>query len=140
MALSNAAKTSLFNLIFGKTTSNSLMTNCYLGLSTTAPTDGAGSGFTEPASNTGYARALLGNAQSAVTQLMEVTNVYTAQNKSIIYFPEALSSWGTITHWGLFSAATGGNPLFYGPLSAAVEVPPNYVPLFRVGAFTMTIT
>jgi hypothetical protein len=38
-------------------------------------------------------------------------------NANDITFPEATGSWGTITHFALFDAATGGNMLAYGALS-----------------------
>lgn len=37
-------------------------------------------------------------------------------NSNEVVFPTATSDWGTITHVGFRSAATGGNLLFYGPL------------------------
>jgi hypothetical protein len=138
MALTNTAKANLFKMIFGQSSSNTLLGTCYLGLSTTEPaTDG--SNFTEPASSTGYARSLLGQSSTPNTYLMGTTTSFTEENTSIIYFPEATSTWGTVTHWGLFTSQSGGTPLFYGELTTPVEVPANYVPLFRTQAFTMTI-
>lgn len=114
-----------------------ILFRCYMGLSTTTPSSD-GSNFTEPDAAAGYARALIGIDGQSGTQLMEVEGA-SAANDQIIFFPEATSTWGTVTYFGLFSAASGGVPLIYGALSSSVSVPANYVPLFRVGSFTLSL-
>lgn len=121
---------------FSIKTSNAILNNYvktkYMGLFSAAPSEGTnGVTFTELNGN-GYARAALslamGNAENrAIT------------NAEIIYFPEAEANWGTATHFGIFDAKTGGEPIIYGALDAPVTVPINYVPLFRVGQFNLTL-
>ena len=60
-------------------------------------------------------------------------------NKQIIYFPEATADWGTVTHFGLFTSATGGTPFLWGALSDPVNIPSGYVPLFRAGKLSIGI-
>ena len=60
-------------------------------------------------------------------------------NTDIIFFPEATGSWGTITHFGLFTQASGGQLIVYGALTSPITVSANYVPLFRAGNFTLTL-
>lgn len=117
---------------------NGPLPTCYLALSTTPP-NAAGGNFTEPPGSTGYARTLLGTYNSPSTFIMSAPSGGTTTNTDIIFFPEATASWGSITHFGLFDAKTGGNLMVYGQLSAPVTVPANYVPLFRAGYFTMSI-
>lgn len=94
----------------------------YLALSTADPTD-AGSGMAEPSGN-GYARqAITFGAASArrVTQSATVT------------FPQATGAWGTITHWAIFSASTGGNMLAHGAFSASKSVVSGNTPSVASG-------
>lgn len=111
---------------------NSYVKPKYMGLFTAAPTDSsAGVTFTE-ISGAGYARANL-SVPMANAENRAITNA------EIIYFPEAEANWGTATHFGIFDAKTGGEPIIYGALDAPVTVPVNYVPLFRVGQFNLTL-
>lgn len=80
----------------------------YMALFTSYPTD-AGTG-TEVSGN-GYARV-------DVTALWAAASGGQKKNSGAINFPAASGSWGTITHWALFTASSGGNMLFYGELSA----------------------
>ena len=130
-----ATGTTILSAMLGKLNYATIAPTCYLGLSTATPSSD-GSGFSEPGN--GYARSLIGNYQTSATQKMTVTG-NSATNSEIIFFNEATASWGTITHWGIFSAATGGTPLVWGALTTSVSVPGNYVPLFRVNNFTLTL-
>lgn len=137
MAFTEAGSTAVLNGLVGKAY-NVPLSNSYLALSSTAP--GAdGSGFTEPAATTGYARAVIGLQSQSATQVMDTPAGGVTQNKDIIFFPEASASWGTLTHFGLFTAASGGTLILYGTLSEPITVAANYVPLFRVGNFSLTL-
>ena len=137
MAFTNSGSASILNGLIGKGASVPL-SNCYLGLSSTVPT-GDGTNFTEPPSASGYARAIIGLQNQVATQVMDLPSGGVTQNKDIIFFPEASASWGTLTHFGLFSAPTGGTLVLYGALSEPITVAANYVPLFRVGNFSLTL-
>lgn len=122
-----------------KNTSGSTTSYYYIGLSTTTPKED-GSNFTEPSIPDGtvddegepitvneYQRVslegVMGSASNAIIK-----------NSAIIFFNEAEHyGWGKITHFGIFTSKTGGTPIFYGELSAAVEIPKNYIPIFRAG-------
>lgn len=99
----------------------------YIGLSTTTP-DANGGNFTEPQSPTEYKRVSLDNKMGTASNAI-------IKNTDIIFFPEAENSgWGTITHFGIFTAKTGGGtPIFWGELSSPVQIPQNYIPIFRAG-------
>lgn len=113
---------------------NSNVKGKYMGLFSSAPTDSQTDGvtFTE-LDGTGYARALL-STPIANAENRSITN------EEIIYFPEAESNWGTATHFGIFPSKEGGVPIIYGALESAVTIQTNYVPLFRVGQFRLTLT
>lgn len=122
---------------FSVKTANTILNNYvkskYLGLLTTAPTESASGVTFQEISGTGYARAAL-----SIPMANAANRAIT--NSEIIYFPEAESNWGTATYFGIFDAKTGGEPIIYGELDAPVTVPVNYVPLFRVGQFNLTLT
>lgn len=61
-------------------------------------------------------------------------------NSNQVEFPEPTGPWGTITHFGLKDAATGGNLLFYGELSAAVTIGPGQQLIFRAGDIQIEAT
>lgn len=117
--------------------SGSSTTYGYIGLSTTTP-DENGNNFTEPALPSG----VTGDDSSAITvneykrvslkDMMDTPSDGIVRNKDIIFFPEAEHyGWGQITHFGIFTAASGGKPIFWGALSSPVQIPKNYIPIFR---------
>lgn len=121
--------------VFGSKTSPGIPSKYYLGLSTTTPTI-AGGNVTEPAANLGYARVeltSLGQPSSGV-----ITNT------QMIDFPESTASWGTVTHFVVYDAATGGNLLMFGaltdsqghPAPRTVEI--DTVMAVRSGALALT--
>jgi len=138
MIVTNVAN-NILKCLFGQQSSVSLASTCYIGLSTTTP-DSDGSNFTEPASTTGYLRSLLGNSSNSVTYLMATPSDGSTKNNNIIFFPEATEGWGTVTHFGIFSAKTGGTPIFWGALTASVAVPTGYIPIFRVGSLSVSLS
>lgn len=95
--------------VFKTKTNPAIPAAYYLGLSTTAPS-ADGSNVTE-VSGGSYARiALAGNLSLSANSSGVVTN-----NKAIS-FPESTASWGTVTHFLIYDAQTGGNLLMYGAL------------------------
>ncbi|MBR3891428.1 MAG: hypothetical protein IKJ30_05100 [Bacilli bacterium] len=108
-------------------------------MSTTTP-DAAGSNFSEPSSSSGYARVMLGTQGQSNTYVMDAAvNGSICNTSNIIFFPEATASWGTVTHFGLFSSKTGGTPILWGALSSSISIPSGYIPIFRAGALTVSL-
>lgn len=102
-----------------------------IGLSTTTP-NSDGSNFTEPNPVLGYERTRFNDSYYSEIK-GQISN-----GKGIIFFNETLGSWGTVTHFGLFTQKEGGAPFFYGELiddsgnPTTVPIPAaNYVPIFR---------
>jgi hypothetical protein len=93
--------------IFGK--ANYYPPTIYVALSTAEPLDDA-SGLAEPAGGA-YARV-----QTSASD-WNAASSGSLDNASDIIFPQAAGNWGTITHFALLDAATGGNMLLYGTLS-----------------------
>ena len=93
--------------VFKTKTSPAIPTTYYLGLSKTAP-NADGTGVSEM-SGGAYARVSLASKLSA-------PNNGVVTNNKAISFPESTASWGTVTHFLIYDAQTGGNLLMYGAL------------------------
>ena len=106
--------------------STSAPSNVYVSLWTSDPTD-AGSG--NELSGSAYARqAITWSAASGGA----------IANAAITDFHTATGSWGTITHFGISDAASSGNLLFHGALSASKAIGTGDI--FRIAAAGITIT
>lgn len=111
----------------------------YVALSTAAYSDAAtGSSMTEvSASSTGYARvAVTNNATNwpAATGSSPATK----QNGTAITFPTATASWGTITSFYIVDAASGGNVLYGGDLTATKSIAAGDTATFAAASITVT--
>ena len=105
-----------------------LTTTAYVSLHTADPLDAGGSEVTGGA----YAR------QGPITFANAGNNPTVSSNSSIITFPAATANWGTVTHFGIWSAVTAGT--FRG--SGAVTTPKavNNGDTARFAANALTIT
>lgn len=124
MSLSNTFETTTLQWLFTNT-SVTRPTSWHLALYTVAPGEG-GSG-TE-CSGTAYARQSFTMTVSGDT----------ATNAANIEYAVAGSSWGTLVAVGVFDAATSGNLIAYGNLTATKTIDTGDV--FRVPAGDLDIT
>ena len=140
--------------------STSFKTRWWLGFFTAAPTVDANGNVTSYSEPTGgdYARQELteiglieqkvlvwdptgttptvSDAETRKVAMVSNTN----ENIMFPYTGESGSGYGgSITHFGLFTSASGGTPLFYGPLEASVSVPANVLPIVLKGKFKVTL-
>ena len=99
----------------------------HVALFTAAPGE-AGGGTELSTSGTAYAR------QSATFTV----SGNLATNGSAIEYAVATSNWGTVTHVGIFDAASGGNLLAYAPLATSKSIGQGDV--FRIPAGDLDIT
>jgi hypothetical protein len=97
--------------------------NTYVALLTTAPTDRAGTSAVE-VSGGAYARQAIASSgwSSISTSGTGTTTIYQISNSSVINFPTATASWGTVVGIALYDALTLGNLLAYGDLTSSVAV------------------
>ena len=103
----------------------------YVGLSTADPGDD-GTGLSEPSGN-GYARV----ATSAAD--WNSASGGSLDNADAIDFAEATGDWGTITHFGLFDAATGGNVLAHGALTLSKTISNGDTARFATGDLDVSL-
>lgn len=121
--------TYLQNAIINATLRNTSYTSpaaVYVALSTTTIT--AGGSITE-VSGGSYAR-------QAVT-LASPSSGATSNNANVV-FPTATGSWGTITDIGVYDAATGGNLLYFTPLTVSKTITSGDI--FQISTGNLTVS
>jgi hypothetical protein len=123
MAATRKGEVIALNALFGVTR--------YIGAFTTA-TNNAGGG-TE-ASGGSYARATL----LAMTVTEGTSNPSEATNGADVLWPEATASWGTITHVGVYTAASGGDMIAHAALTEAKAIGVGDVLRFLAGQLKFT--
>lgn len=107
----------------------------YVGLFTAAPSDSGGG--TE-VSGGSYARVQRDPSDANWTGASSTTGV--TDNAAAITFPAPTADWGTVTHWGIFDASSGGNLLVHGALTTPQTVTNGgSAPSFAAGALVVTI-
>jgi hypothetical protein len=111
---------------FTGTTSTSAPAAVYLGLSTASMNDDDSG--TE-LSGSGYARQAITFAAAASASI--ATN-------AAAEFPAATGSWGTVSHWAIYDASTGGNQLFNGSFATAKTISTGDILKVASGALTIT--
>lgn len=126
MSLSNTFETHTLNYLF-TSTSVTRPTAWYVALFTSNPAEDA-SGTEVSTSGTAYAR------QSASFTV----SGNTASNSAAIEFPTATASYGTVTHIGVFDAASAGNLIAYAALTTSKAIDTGDV--LRVPASDLDIT
>lgn len=132
-ALTNYTENNLINHIF-RTASFAKPSTLYIGLITTL-TDGEAGTVTEVTGGS-YARI----ARNPLDANWDVTTTTgTTANTASIQFPAATADWGTVTSFGIWDAATGGNLLIYSALTNARTITNGTTPSFGAGALTFQI-
>lgn len=140
--LNTTIRNNILNALYGRfgsggtnliPTSNS----CYLGFSTVAPTISAAgecTAFSEPAASTGYKRLKVTmDAASGGSITNASTNLtWDAPNEG--------QQFGSATHIGLFSAATGGLPIMVIELTSPVTLGLKNTLILYKGKLTSTLT
>ena len=117
-------------------------TTLYVGLLTAAPSDSGGG--TE-VSGGSYARVAVtsslanwaGTQTAGSTVASSGTGGQTSNNAAIT-FPTPAATWGTVTHFGIYDASSGGNLLFWGALTISKTI--NQADTVTFPAASLSIT
>ena len=125
MSFTNFLETEILDHVFAGAAYTAPSTK-YLALFT-AISDGEAGSVTEISGNA-YAR------QSVAF----TTSGNTTSNNAAVEFPTATGSWGTVTHVGVYDAASSGNLMAYATLSASKAIDTGDV--FRVPSGDLDIT
>jgi hypothetical protein len=126
MSFSNFLETEILDHVFAGA-AYTAPTTLYLALFTAAPGE-TGGGTEVSTSGTAYARETV-----AFT-----TTGNTTSNTAAVEYATATASFGTVTHVGVFDAATSGNLMAYATLSSSKTIDTGDV--FRVPAADLDIT
>ena len=111
-------------------------TNLYYALFTAAPSDAGGG--TE-VSGGAYARVAVSVADASF-DATSGTDGATANTGAITFPAPSGANWGTVTHMGVFDAATTGNLLMHGALTTSRLISDgDAAPVYSAGAFTFTL-
>lgn len=108
------------------TTSYTMPTTVYVGLSTGS--------FADDNSGT----ELTGNGYARQSIAFDAAASGTTDNTSNVDFPAATGSWGTVSHYGLFDALSGGNLLIHGAFTTSKTVATGDI--LRIAAGELDIT
>jgi hypothetical protein len=132
----NSLEAALLDLVFGKATYTA-PANWFVGLSSTTPTE-TGTNFTEP-SGGAYARVSTAPANWNAATGGDPSVI---DNSAVITFPTATADWASaanLTHFGLFTAATGGTVQMWGALTTAKNVLNGDTASFAAGALDVKL-
>lgn len=133
-ALSDYTEQNLLNHILRGVALSAPGADNHFALFTAAPADAGGG--TEVTGGS-YARKNITRAVGA----FDAASARATQNTGAITFATPSANWGTITHWGMFDAATGGNLLAHGALTTAKTVNNgDPAPSWAAGAFDFNFT
>lgn len=100
----------------------------YVELSTTLPTNTGGN--VTPPSGGAYARA---------SATMGAAASRSKSNSATVTFPTPTASWGSPTHFALYSASTSGTFLGWGALGSTQAIASGATVTFASGALTVTM-
>lgn len=103
-AMSDYLENKILDHVLG-TTAYTAPSTVYIGLSTGS--------FGDDNSGT----ELTGNNYSRVSAAFDAASGGTTDNTAAIEFAAATGSWGTVSHFGIFDAASSGNLLIHGAFS-----------------------
>lgn len=106
----------------------------WVSLHTADPTD-AGNGA--EVSGGSYARVQRDPADAAWTAASATDGV--TKNAATITFPSPTANWGTVTHFGIWDASSGGNLICYGALGTPKTINNgDAAPAFAADAIVIT--
>ena len=135
-AMSDYLENALLNHLFNNTQHTS-PANVYLSLHTAVGADEATASWSTTELNSGtatnYARATAGPGVWGAAASGQITLT------SDVTFPTAGNNWGTITHVAIWDAASAGNLLFYGEISASRVINSGDAARFATGNLTVIL-
>ena len=124
-AMSDYLENEILDHILG-TGAYTMPTTVYVGLSTGS--------FGDDNSGT----ELTGNGYSRQSISFGAASSGTASNDAAVEFSAATGSWGTVSHFGLFDAASSGNLLIHGALTASKVIATGDILKIAIGDMDIT--
>ena len=119
MPFSTTYANNILDYLFSKTATLTAPAAVYIGLCTNDPE--ATSGTFNELSGGGYARVMISQKGATYPNMMGSASARAISNQYQINWTKATLDWARVKGFGLFSAATGGTPFFYGKLELSEE-------------------
>lgn len=136
MSKSDYLEAAVLNHVF-RGTGLAVPANVYVSLHTADPGDTGGNEVAT--AGTGYARVAVAGAAGSWSAPADSGVAKQIANSAAIVFPNATGDWGTVTHFGIWDAASGGNFLYRGVLAVGRAILAGDVaPQFAAGAVTIS--
>lgn len=104
----------------------------------TAPTDVYVGLFTDDPTDAGTGTEISGNGYSRKVATFAAASGGSASTNATITFDAATGNWGTITHIGIYDAATTGNLLFHGAVTTSKTIESGDT--FQISSGNLTIS
>ena len=123
--MSNFLENALVNATLRNTTYTSPAT-VYVALFTTDPTD----------ANTGT--EVTGGSYARTSVAFAAPSNGAAASSADCTFPTCTSTWGTVSHIGIFDASTSGNLLYHTPLDTSKTIETGDI--FKIASGSLTVT
>lgn len=134
MSFTNRTAQALLNYLFSKTSNFDTQPTIFVGLSTADPGETGGT-LAEPSGNN-YARVSTAGTDWNAATLADPSLI---DNANAIDFPTPSGSWGTVTHFALFDASTGGNLIASGALDSSRAIENGDTVSFPAGDLNLTL-
>ena len=137
-SMQNYLKDHLNEYLFrGESAAPTRPSSLWLCLFTAAPDKDGANGTEVDPTGSAYARVQCGPYTAKWSQPDSTTGVVESLDE--FRFPEPTAAWGTITHWGIADAETGGNYLIVAAVTTPLEVTATSLnPVFPAGLLTFT--
>ena len=123
--MSNYLENALVNATLRNTTYTSPAT-VYVALFTTDPTD----------ANTGT--EVTGGSYARTSVAFAAPSNGASASSADCTFPTCTSTWGTVSHIGIFDASTSGNLLYHTPLDTSKTIETGDI--FKIASASLTVT
>lgn len=127
--LSDYLENKILDYVLGRAAFSS--PNLFLQLYTATPNDAGGG---TAVSGNGYSRTNISGAFGVAASRT------IANDTEIVTVAANGGSWGTVTHWGIFDASSGGNLLVYGAFGTGKSIPDGDAARVAIGELTITFT
>ena len=82
---------------------------------------------------------LSGNGYSRKVITFGTASSGSISNNSAVEFDTATGSWGSVSHFGLFDASSGGNLLYHGAFSASKTIETGDILKIASGSLTVSL-
>jgi hypothetical protein len=140
---SDALETSVLNMVFRNTSFTPPTPSVFISLHTADPTDAgtgtevSGGSYARVAVATGTSGTGVGSGWSAPAA--GAGTVMQTANTGVITFPNPTANWGTVTHFGIWSASSAGVLYYSGALTTSRTINNgDSQPSFAIGALVIT--